>query len=67
MTIDVVIEEDDVVKEVRITTTPIEYLVISSALKQFAENPNNHSVDIEVAKRMREIIKRGIKHEKSKM
>ena len=59
MTIDFIIEEDDVVKEVHIITTPIEYLVISSALKQFAENPNNHSVDIEVAKRMREVIENG--------
>lgn len=59
MTIDFIIEEDDVVKEVRITTSPIEYLVISSALKQFVETPNNHSADIEVAKRMREVIEDG--------
>jgi hypothetical protein len=56
MTIDFIIEEDDVVKEVLITASPIEYLVISSALKQFAENPNNHSVDIEVAKNMRKVM-----------
>lgn len=56
MTIDFIIEEEDIVKEVRITTSPIEYLVISSALKQFAENPNNHSVDMEVAKNMRKVM-----------
>lgn len=56
MTIDFVIEEDDILKEICLTVSPIEYLVISAALKQFAENPNNHSVDIEVAKNMRKVM-----------
>ena len=56
MTIDFVIEEEDIVKEVCLSVSPIEYLVISSALKQFIENPNNHSADVEAAKKMREAI-----------
>jgi hypothetical protein len=55
MKIKFVIEEDDIVKEVCLTASPVEYLVISSALKQFIENPN-HSADIEVAQIMREEI-----------
>lgn len=57
MSIDYIIEED-IVKEVRIIVTPVEYLIISSALKQFAENHNNHSYEIEVAKQMRKVIER---------
>lgn len=59
MTIDFVIEEEDIVKKVCLSVSPIEYLVISSALKQFEENPNNHSADVEVAKKMREVIEDG--------
>jgi hypothetical protein len=29
---------------------------VKSLLKQFAENPNNYGVDIEVAKQMRKVI-----------
>lgn len=54
--IDFVIEEEDIVKEICLTVSPIEYLVISAALKQFVENPHNHSVDIEVAKNMRKVM-----------
>ena len=42
MSIDFTIEEEDIVKEVCLTVSPIEYLVISAALKQFVENSNNH-------------------------
>ena len=56
MTIDFVIEEQDIVKEVHITTSPIEYLIISAALKQFIENHSNHDSDIEIAKQMRKVI-----------
>lgn len=56
MTIDFAIEAEDIVKEVCLSVSPIEYLIISSALKQFVENPNNHSADVEVAKKMREVI-----------
>lgn len=59
MMIDFVVEEKDIVKEVHITTSPIEYLVISAALKQFVENPNNHIADVEAAKKMREVIENG--------
>lgn len=55
-TIDFVIEEKDIVKEVHITTSPAEYLIISAALKQFIENLNNHDSDIEIAKQMRKVI-----------
>ncbi len=55
MSIDFTIEED-IVKEVCLTVSPIEYLVISAALKQFVENPNNHKNDIDVARRMRKAI-----------
>jgi hypothetical protein len=56
MKIDFIIEEEDIVKEVQLTTSPIEYLVISAALKQFVENPSNYNSDIDVAKRMRKVI-----------
>ena len=56
MTIDFVIEEKDIVKEVQITTSPTEYLIISAALKQFIENLNNNGSDIEIAKQMRKVI-----------
>lgn len=56
MKIKFVIEEDDIAKEVCLTASPVEYLVISSALKQFVENPNNHSADVKVAQIMREEI-----------
>lgn len=56
MSIDFVIEEKDIVKEVQITTSPTEYLIISAALKQFIENPSNHDNDIEIAKQMRKVI-----------
>ena len=56
MTIDFVIEKEDIVKEVHITTSPIEYLIISASLKQFIENPNNHESDIKIAKQMRKAI-----------
>ena len=54
--IDFVREEQDIVKEVHITTSPEEYLIISAALKQFIENHNNHDSDIEIAKQMRKVI-----------
>lgn len=50
------IEEEDIVKEIQLTTSPVEFLVIGAALKQYAENPNNHDVDIEVAKSIRKTI-----------
>ncbi len=56
MSIDFVIEEKDIVKEVQITTSPTEYLIISAALKQFIENPSNNDGDIEIAKQMRKVI-----------
>lgn len=56
MMIDFAIEEKDIVKEVHITTSPIEYLIISAALKQFTENLSNHDSDIEIAKQMRKAI-----------
>ena len=59
MTIDFVIEEKDVVKGVHITTSPIEYLIISAALKQFIENLSNPENDIEIAKQMRKVIENG--------
>ena len=59
MTINVNIEEEDIVKNIQLTTSPVEYLVISAALKQFVENPDNNDADIEVAKLMRDCIERG--------
>lgn len=59
MTIDFVIEEKDIVKEVRLCVSPIEYLIISSSLTQFIENPNNHIADVETAKKMRKVIENG--------
>lgn len=56
MTIDFIIEEEDIVKEVRLVISPVEYLVISAALKQFSETASNHSSDIEIAKRLRKDI-----------
>ena len=56
MTIDFDIEENDIVKEVHITTSPIEYLIISAALKQFIENLSDNENDIEIAKQMRKVI-----------
>jgi len=56
--IDFVREEQDIIKEVHITTSPEEYLIISAALKQFIENPSNHSNDVEIAKQMRKIIEK---------
>ena len=56
MSIDFVIEEKDIVKEIHITTSPIEYMIISAALKQFIENLSNHNSDIEIAKQMRKVI-----------
>lgn len=47
------IEDAEAVKNVLLTVSPEEYIVISSALKQFAENPNNVLVDIMTAKQMR--------------
>lgn len=56
MKVKYIIEDEDIVKEIQLTTSPIEYLVIISALAQYIKNPNNHKSDIEVAKRMRECI-----------
>ena len=58
MSIDYITEEEDIVKEVRIIVSPVEYLIIATSLKQFSENHNNHSREIEVAKQMRKVIKR---------
>ena len=55
MSIDFVIEEKDIVKEVQITASPIEYLIIGAALKQFIENHNDIG-DTEIAKQMRKVI-----------
>ena len=44
-------------KEVEgMTINTNEYLVISAALKQFAENPNNDIYDVEVSKQMRKVM-----------
>lgn len=56
MEIKLIIEDEDIVKNVQLTTSPIEYLVISAALKQFADNTSNSPNDIIVAKRMRNDI-----------
>lgn len=56
MKVKYIIEKEDIVKEVHVKISPIEYLIISASLKQYAENPKNHKADIEVAKRMREYI-----------
>lgn len=56
MKIDFIVEEEDIVKEVRLAISPVEYLAISAALKQFSETASNHSSDIEVAKGLREAI-----------
>lgn len=55
MTIDFVIEEQDIVKEVHITTSPIEYLIIGVALKQFIGNHSDIG-DTEIAKQMIKVI-----------
>ena len=47
------IEDGDIVNSVHLTVSPEEYLLISSALKQFEENSNNALVDIMTAKQMR--------------
>ena len=44
-------------KGVQLNILPIEYLIISAALKQFVENSTNHGIDVEIAKQMREEIK----------
>ena len=59
MNINMIIEDEDIVKGVQIVTSPIEYLVISAALKQYAENSSNDPADIEVAKSMRRVIEDG--------
>lgn len=56
MEIKYILKEDDVVEEVQLMASPMEYLVISAALKQFIDNHNNHTVDIEVAKSIRKEI-----------
>lgn len=56
MDIKLIIEDEDIVKNVLLTTSPREYLVISAALKQFADNTSNNPNDIIVAKRMRNDI-----------
>ena len=47
------IEDTEAVKSIILTVSPEEYIVICSALKQFAENPNNVLIDIMTAKQMR--------------
>ena len=47
------IEDGIIVNSVHLIVSPEEYLVMSSALKQFEENPNNALVDIMTAKQMR--------------
>lgn len=59
MTINMITKEQDIVCSVQLIASPTEYLIISAALKQFAENTNNNLVDIDVAKRMREVIEDG--------
>ena len=39
-----------------IETTPAEFLVLNKALKQFAENKDNHPIDIQLAKNMESTI-----------
>ena len=56
MNITTVTEDGIIVNEVHLTTSVIEYLVISSALAQFINNHDNSLSDIEVAKKMREVI-----------
>ena len=56
MTINMITKEQDIISSVQLIATPTEYLIISAALKQFVENPNNHSTDVEAAKKMREVI-----------
>ena len=61
------IEDAEAVKNVLLTVSPEEYIVISSALKQFAENPNNVLVDIMTAKQMRiDICNRALEQEPRK-
>ena len=56
MEIKLIIEDEDIVKNVQLTTSPIEYLVINAALIQFANDTSNNPIDIIVAKRMRNDI-----------
>ena len=56
MEIKYILKEDDVVEKVQLMVSPMEYLVISASLKQFVDNNDNHTVDIDVAKSIRKEI-----------
>lgn len=52
---------------VQLNLTASEYLVIISAIRQFAENSANHSVDIETTKSMIEEIEKDIKESEAQL
>lgn len=56
MQINPIIKDEDIVEKIQLTMSPAEYLVVSAALKRFAEDPDANAEDIEVAKGMRKNI-----------
>ena len=49
MTVNIITENEDIVKEIQLTTSPVEYLVLNDALRQFINNSKNNLVDVGVA------------------
>ena len=44
--------DDDIIRKVILELSPVEWLILNCALKQFIVNKNNHPFDIEKAKEM---------------
>lgn len=57
----------DIFEGVQLNITAVEYLIIIDAIRQFAENSTNHSVDIERAKQMIEDIEKDIKESEEQL
>lgn len=49
MTVNIITENEDIVKEIQLTTSPVEYLVLNDALRQFVKNRKNNLVDVGIA------------------
>ena len=45
-------QDGDIVQSIKLECSPVEFLVLEKALRQFAENKENHIVDIDVAEKM---------------
>ena len=49
MKVNIITENEDIVKEIQLITSPVEYLVLNDALRQFINNPKNNLIDVGVA------------------